>query len=37
MDFGPYDAFSLSDVPEKVDQHNLWNSLVISTYLLHLE
>jgi hypothetical protein len=37
MDFGPYDAFLSSDVPEMVDQQNLWNSLVISTYLLYLE
>jgi hypothetical protein len=36
MDFGPYGAFP-SDVPKMVDQQNLWNSLVISTYLLHLE
>jgi hypothetical protein len=37
MDFGSYDAFSSSDVPEKVNQQNSWNSLVISTYLLYLE
>jgi hypothetical protein len=37
MDFGPYDAFPSSDVPEMVDQQNLWNSFVISTYLLYLE
>jgi hypothetical protein len=37
MDFGPYDAFPSSDVPEMVDQQNLWNSLVISIYLLYLE
>jgi hypothetical protein len=37
MDFGPYDAFPSSDVPENVNQQNLWNSLVISTYLLYLE
>jgi hypothetical protein len=36
LDFGPYDAFSSSDVPEIVDQQNSWNSLVIGTYLLHL-
>jgi hypothetical protein len=36
MDFGPYDAFLPSDVPEMVDQQNSWNLLVISTYLLHL-
>jgi hypothetical protein len=37
MDFGPYDAFSSSDVPKMVDQQNSWSSLVISTYLLYLE
>jgi hypothetical protein len=37
MDFGPYTAFLSSDVPEIVSQQNLWNSLVISTYLLYLE
>jgi hypothetical protein len=37
MDFGPYDAFSSSDVPEMVDQQNSWNAIVISTYLLDLE
>jgi hypothetical protein len=37
MDFGPYDAFPSSDVPEMVDQQNLWNSTVIGTYLLYLE
>jgi hypothetical protein len=37
MDFGPYDAFLSSDVPEMVDWQNLWNSLVINTYLLYLE
>jgi hypothetical protein len=37
MDFGPYDAFSSSDVLEMVDQQNLWNSLLISNYLLYLE
>jgi hypothetical protein len=37
MDFGPYDAFSSSDVSEMVDQQNSWNSLVISTYLLYVE
>jgi hypothetical protein len=36
MDFGPYDAFPSSDVPEMVDQQNLLNSLVIGTYLLYL-
>jgi hypothetical protein len=36
MDFGPYDDFPSSDVPEMVDQQNLWNSLVIGTYLLYL-
>jgi hypothetical protein len=36
-DFGTYGAFPSSDVPEMVDQQNLWNSLVISTYLLYLE
>jgi hypothetical protein len=36
MDFDPYDVFSSSDVPEMVDQRNLWNSLVIGTYLLYL-
>jgi hypothetical protein len=37
MDFGPYDAFPPSDVPEMVNQQNSWNSLVISTYLVYLE
>jgi hypothetical protein len=37
MDFGPYDAFPSSDVPEMVDQQNSWNSLVISAYFLYLE
>jgi hypothetical protein len=37
MNFGPYGAFLLSDVPEKVDQQNSWNSLVINSYLLYLE
>jgi hypothetical protein len=37
MDFGPYGAFPSSDVPEMVDQQNLWNSLVISTYLWYPE
>jgi hypothetical protein len=37
MDFGPYGAFPSSNVPEMVDQQNLWNSLVISTFLLYLE
>jgi hypothetical protein len=36
-DFGPYDAFSSSDVPKLLNQQNSWNSLVISTYLLYLE
>jgi hypothetical protein len=36
LDFGPDDAFSSSDVPEMIDQQNLWNSLVISIYLLYL-
>jgi hypothetical protein len=36
MDFGPYDAFLSSDVPEMVNQQNSWNSLVTSTYLLYL-
>jgi hypothetical protein len=37
MDFGPYDAFPSSDVPEMVNQQNSWNSLVISTYVLYIE
>jgi hypothetical protein len=37
IDFGPYGAFPSSDGPEMVDQQNLWNSLVKSTYLLYLE
>jgi hypothetical protein len=37
MDFDPYGAFPSSDVHKMVDQQNLWNSLVISTYLLYLE
>jgi hypothetical protein len=37
LDFGPYDAFPSSDVPEMVDHQNSWNSLVINTYLLYLE
>jgi hypothetical protein len=37
MDFGPYDAFPSSVVPEMVDQQNLWNSVVISIDLLYLE
>jgi hypothetical protein len=37
MDFYQYDASLSSDVPEMVDQQNLWNSLVISNYLLYLE
>jgi hypothetical protein len=36
MDFGPYDAFPSSDVPEMVVQQNSWSSLVIGTYLLYL-
>jgi hypothetical protein len=36
MDFGPYDAFLSSDVPEMVDQQNSCNSLVIDTYHLYL-
>jgi hypothetical protein len=36
MDFGPYDAYPSSDVPEMVDQQNSCNSLVIGTYLLYL-
>jgi hypothetical protein len=36
IDFGPYDAFPSSVVPEMVDQQNSWNSLVIGTYLLYL-
>jgi hypothetical protein len=35
-DFGPYNAFPSSDVPEMVDQQNSWNSLVIGTYILYL-
>jgi hypothetical protein len=37
MDFGPYDTFPSSNVTEMVNQQILWNSLVISTYLLYLE
>jgi hypothetical protein len=37
MDFGPYGTFLSSDVPEKVNQQNSWNLLVISIYLLYLE
>jgi hypothetical protein len=37
MDFGQYDAFLSSDVPEKVNQENSWNMLAISTYVLYLE
>jgi hypothetical protein len=33
MDFGPYEAFLSSDVPEMVDQQK---SLVIRIYLLYL-
>jgi hypothetical protein len=36
IDFGPYDAFPSSDLPEMVDQQNSGNSLVVSTYLLYL-
>jgi hypothetical protein len=36
MDFGPYDAFLLSDIPEMVDQQNSWNLLLIGIYLLYL-
>jgi hypothetical protein len=40
MDFGPYDASEIwamsSDVSEILDQQNLWNSLVIGTYLLYI-
>jgi hypothetical protein len=36
MNFGPYDAFASSDVTEMVGQHNLWNSLVIGTYVIYL-
>jgi hypothetical protein len=36
MDFGTYDVFQSSDVPEIVDQQNSWNSLVISIYLPYL-
>jgi hypothetical protein len=36
MDFGPYDAFPSSNVPEMVYQQNSWNLLVIGTYLLYL-
>jgi hypothetical protein len=37
MDFGPYGAFSSSDVSEMVDKQNSWNSLLIGAYLLYLE
>jgi hypothetical protein len=37
MDFGSYDAFPSSDVLEKINKQNSWNSLLISTYLLYLE
>jgi hypothetical protein len=37
MDFGPYRAFPSFDVPKMVDQQNMWNWLVIGTYLLYLE
>jgi hypothetical protein len=35
IDFGPYDTFLSSDVPEKLDQQNSWNLLVIRIYLLY--
>jgi hypothetical protein len=35
MDFGPYDDFSSSDVPEMEDQQNSLNVLVMGTYLLY--
>jgi hypothetical protein len=35
MDFGPYDAFLSSNIPEMVDQQNSRKSLVIGTYLLY--
>jgi hypothetical protein len=37
MDFGPYGAFSSSDVLVMVDQQNSWSSLLIRNYLLYLE
>jgi hypothetical protein len=37
MEFGPYYAFPSFDVLEMVDQQNVWNSLVIGTYLLYTE
>jgi hypothetical protein len=36
MDFGLYDAFPSSNVPELVDYQNSWNSLVIGTCLLYI-
>jgi hypothetical protein len=36
MDFGLYDAFPSSNVPELVDHQNSWNSLVIDTCLLYI-
>jgi hypothetical protein len=36
IDFGPYNAFPSSDIPEMVDQQNSWTLLVIGTYLLYL-
>jgi hypothetical protein len=36
MDFGLYDAFLSSDVPEMVNQQNSWISLVINAYFLYL-
>jgi hypothetical protein len=37
MEFGPYYAFPSFNVLEMVDQQNVWNSLVIGTYLLYIE
>jgi hypothetical protein len=37
LDFGSYDAFLSSDVPEMVDKQNSCNLFVIRTYLLYLE
>jgi hypothetical protein len=37
MDFGTYGSFPSSDVLGMANQQNLWNSLVITTYLLYLE
>jgi hypothetical protein len=36
MDFGLYDAFPSSGVPKMVDQQNMWNLLVIGTYIMYL-